>query len=249
MKYLANLSTGRLILWCYFAWYLTVLFFYFDPNLSLWLTSLGLGLIVGFSLYTNARSSSKGVVALEKWQTIRFFLTPFCVSSFSALVKGQGFFLIFPSRTIELAACSGSCLAILLLVLLAKKLSHNHEQNITRNWPAESRSDNLSPWPKSISNPQSFWLVRPASGNAHPIRALKSLSPDVPMRESPAQLIRLLETKNLCARVKLPGARSCSTFSSYITQPLCAWLIYLVTAMPKFRKHCNKNGSSIYRNN
>ena len=40
-KYFTNLSTGRIILWCYLIWYLVVLFHYFDPNLLIWLTSLG----------------------------------------------------------------------------------------------------------------------------------------------------------------------------------------------------------------
>ena len=51
IRYLANLSTGRLILWCYFIWYLAVLIRYFDPSLRLWLTSLGLSLIIGFALF------------------------------------------------------------------------------------------------------------------------------------------------------------------------------------------------------
>jgi len=49
LRYLANLSKGRLILWCYFIWYLVVLVRYFDPSLRLWLTSLGLSLIIGFA--------------------------------------------------------------------------------------------------------------------------------------------------------------------------------------------------------
>ncbi len=42
IPYLANLSKGRLILWCYFIWYLVVLVRYFDPSPRLWLTSLGI---------------------------------------------------------------------------------------------------------------------------------------------------------------------------------------------------------------
>ena len=46
-RYLAGLSTGRLILWCYLIWYLVVLVRYFDASLRLWLTSLGLSIIIG----------------------------------------------------------------------------------------------------------------------------------------------------------------------------------------------------------
>ncbi|HXT13715.1 MAG TPA: hypothetical protein VN873_19350 [Candidatus Angelobacter sp.] len=31
-RYLANLTTGRMILWCYLIWYLVVLARYFDPS-------------------------------------------------------------------------------------------------------------------------------------------------------------------------------------------------------------------------
>jgi len=85
-----RLSTGRLILWCYFIWYCVVLVRYFDANLRLWLTSLGLSIIIA-PLFTSAQTaSSANKVKLDFWQTFRLFLMPFCVSSFAALVKGKG---------------------------------------------------------------------------------------------------------------------------------------------------------------
>src|SRR5438270_8262406 len=104
LKYLRSMSAGRLILWCYFIWYLVVLVRYFDPSPSLWLTSLGLSLIIGVALLINTTASGTRRVRLEPWPTFRLFLTPFCVSSFSALVKGHGFFLIFSPRSNELVA-------------------------------------------------------------------------------------------------------------------------------------------------
>jgi len=92
LRYLANLSTGRLILWCYLIWYLVVLVRYFDPNPRIWLTSLGLSIIIGIALYIS--STTRGN-KLERWQIIRLFLMPFFVSSFAALVKGRNFILIF----------------------------------------------------------------------------------------------------------------------------------------------------------
>ena len=117
------MSNTRLILWCYFIWYLAVLVRYFDPNPQLWLTSLGLAALVGFALYTNARSSDKADMQLERWQTIRFFLTPFCVSSFSALVKGKGFFLTFSPRMEENLIAAVACLLLWASTALCKKLS------------------------------------------------------------------------------------------------------------------------------
>jgi hypothetical protein len=83
MQYLRNLSTGRLILWCYFIWYGVVLVRYFDPNWRLWLTSTGLSLIIGLALYISTAKSGTGKVELGAWQVIRLFMMPFCVSSFS----------------------------------------------------------------------------------------------------------------------------------------------------------------------
>jgi len=121
IRYLANLSTGRLILWCYFIWYGVVLARYFDPSLRLWLTSLGLSLIIGFALYISTAASGAGQVKLGRWQVFRLFLMPFCVSSFSALVKGHGFVLVFSPRPGEALLALGLCVALCAVVALIKR--------------------------------------------------------------------------------------------------------------------------------
>lgn len=118
LRYLAHLSRGRLILWCYFIWYLVVLIRYFDPNPLLWLTSLGLAVIIGIALYI---SSTTGGNKLERWQIIRLFLMPFFVSSFSALVKGKGFILIFSPNPMEIAVATGLCLLLCATVFVLKR--------------------------------------------------------------------------------------------------------------------------------
>jgi len=55
------------------------------------------------------------------WQTFRLFLMPFCVSSFSALIKGQGYFLILPRQPIELATSLALCAAFVLFVYGLKR--------------------------------------------------------------------------------------------------------------------------------
>jgi hypothetical protein len=120
-RYLANLSTGRLVLWCYFVWYAVVLARYFDPNLRLWLTSLGLSLIVGVALYLSTTAASVNQVRLDFWQTFRLFLMPFCVSSFAALVKGKGFMLVFSPNPYEILLAAGLCLALCLIVITVKE--------------------------------------------------------------------------------------------------------------------------------
>lgn len=120
IRYLANLSTGRLILWCYFIWYLVVLVRYFDPNYRLWLTSLGLSVIIGLALFISTTAGSNKV-RLDRWQTFRLFLMPFCVSSFAALVKGQGFVLIFSSKLMEVLTAVGLCAFLCGVVAILKR--------------------------------------------------------------------------------------------------------------------------------
>jgi hypothetical protein len=112
LRYLRNLKTGQLILWCYLVWYLVVLVRYFDPNPRLWLTSCGLSLIIGLALYISTTSAGGNKVTLAGWQTFRLFLMPFCVSSFAALVKGHGFFLIFSPNPYEIMAAVALCAAL-----------------------------------------------------------------------------------------------------------------------------------------
>ncbi len=118
--YLANLSRGRLILWCYFIWYCVVLVRYFDPSLKLWLTSLGLSLIIGVALYLSTTAVDKNQVHLDFWKTFRLFLMPFCVSSFAALVKGKGFILIFSPHPGEILTATAGCLVLCSLVFILK---------------------------------------------------------------------------------------------------------------------------------
>lgn len=120
IRYLANLSKGRLLLWCYFIWYLVVLVRYFDSNMRLWLTSLGLSLIIGVALFISTATAGTSRVKLERWQVIRLFLMPFCVSSFSALVKGKGFVLIFSPKPSELLAAVGFCALLCVSVMVLK---------------------------------------------------------------------------------------------------------------------------------
>src|ERR1700722_10019128 len=109
IRYLRNLSTGRLILWCYFIWYIVVLVRYFDSSARLWLTSLGLSIIIGSALFISTAKTGNNQLKLERWQIFRLFLMPFCVSSFSALVKGRGFVLIFSPKPGEVLTAVGLC--------------------------------------------------------------------------------------------------------------------------------------------
>jgi hypothetical protein len=110
-RYLANLSAGRLLLWCYLIWYLVVLVRYFDPDPRLWLTSAGMSAIIGVALYISTTSSAAVGGRLGFWPTARLFMMPFCVSSFAALVKGKAFLLVFSPKLTDLAWGFGLCIA------------------------------------------------------------------------------------------------------------------------------------------
>jgi hypothetical protein len=119
-RYLAELSTGRLVLWCYFIWYLFILIRYFDSDHRIWLTSIGLSLIIGTALLINTTLSGKTRVRLEAWPAFRLFVTPFCVSSFAALVKNRYFFLVFSPRLAEDLAGLGLIAAFCAIVIVGK---------------------------------------------------------------------------------------------------------------------------------
>ncbi len=106
--YLARLSLGRAVLWCYLIWYLVMVAFHFDPSPRLWATSLGISVVIGVGLLLSVSTPGRSA-ARDRWQTMRLFLMPFCVSSFSALIKDSGFVLIFSPRMVETAIAVLCC--------------------------------------------------------------------------------------------------------------------------------------------
>lgn len=121
-NYFSRLKSGKLILWCYLIWYLVTLYNYFDASASIWLNSLGISAVIGFALLlsvdgTNLKSS-------DHWQTFRLFLMPFCVSSFSSLIKGHGFILIAPPSLYEFLVSVLSCVAFVVFIFALKCLNY-----------------------------------------------------------------------------------------------------------------------------
>lgn len=114
LAYFAQLTNGRVVLWSYLIWYGVTVAAHFDTNPRLWLTSLGLSAIIGVALWISTRSSSVGTTELDGWQILRLFVMPFCVSSFAALVKDEGYVLVFPQ---SLALNAIGCTLIVSFVL------------------------------------------------------------------------------------------------------------------------------------
>jgi len=121
LRYQANLTTGRIILWCYAIWYVVNVTAHFEARPRLWITSVGLALIIGTALLISTRSSSKGTTNLDRWQIFRLYLMPFCVSSFAALVKDADFMLVFPPSLRENLIGLGLMAAFVVSVLALKR--------------------------------------------------------------------------------------------------------------------------------
>jgi hypothetical protein len=123
LKYLSELAPGKVALWCYLIWYLVTVVSHFDTSPRIWLSSLGISAIIGVALLLSIRSEVR--LSSDGWQTFRLFLMPFCVSSFSALIKGQGYILILPSRPLELYLSLALCAAFVILVLGIKRIKRD----------------------------------------------------------------------------------------------------------------------------
>lgn len=126
--YVTNLTISRMVLWCYLFWYLTMAGFNFVPTPRLWLTSLGISALIGTAFLLNNVSSGQRPVKADPWQLFRLYLIPFCVSSFSSLVKDRGFVLIFSPRWEETALATGFCASFLAVVTLVRYLSRLQEK-------------------------------------------------------------------------------------------------------------------------
>jgi xanthine/uracil permease len=121
LRYFARLAPNRLILWSYVIWWAVMVQYYFTPDLRLWITSVGIGTIVGFALML-----CTGPITLERfrhrfWESLRLFICPFLVSSFSATVAGNGFLMVFSPDWHENTAATLCIIAFLLLVLLLNR--------------------------------------------------------------------------------------------------------------------------------
>lgn len=123
LRYLAALTLPRFILWCYFIWWWGVAVPYFDPSLRLWLSSLGISAIIGTGLLLSTAYAGQTKMQLSRWVIARLYMMPFFVSSFAALIKDRGFFLVFhPNWTGNLAPALG-CLLLAGCVQVARSLS------------------------------------------------------------------------------------------------------------------------------
>lgn len=121
IRYMKHLSLGRALLWCYLIWYLVMVAAYFDPSPRLWLTSVGLSLVIGCALILSV--SAPQAMRLDRWQIFRLFCIPFCASSFAALAKDRGFVLIFSPDLMESGLALALCAAFMMLAGVTRRLA------------------------------------------------------------------------------------------------------------------------------
>lgn len=120
LRYFAQLRTGKIVLWCYLLWYLVTVVLYFDSTASIWLNSLGISVVIGIALMLSVSNTTRD--RNQGWQTFRLFAMPFCVSSFSSLIKGRGYWLIAPPSLRHLVLSIAACAAFVAFVLVLRRL-------------------------------------------------------------------------------------------------------------------------------
>ena len=119
IRYFSTINYPKRILWCYLVWYIAIVAQYFEPLFSMWVSSIGIAVIIGFAL--NLATNQKAQIR-DRWVVYRLYIFPFCVSSYSALIKDKGFFLLFPTELKPITIATVSCLSFLSFTFLCRRL-------------------------------------------------------------------------------------------------------------------------------
>jgi hypothetical protein len=120
VDYLTNIKKGKIILWCYLIWYIVIVSFYFDSDIQIWINSVGICIVIGVALILSV--SGKTGSKTDKWQIFRLFAMPFCVSSFSSLIKGHEFIIVVPPNRYEQLVAVGACAVFVLMTFVIKSV-------------------------------------------------------------------------------------------------------------------------------
>jgi hypothetical protein len=116
LRYFAVIKPGRLVLWCYLIWYFVTVYYHFDASPKLWINSAGISVVIGTALMLSVSRGSKP----DHWQTFRLYWMPFAVSSFAALIKNQGYVVIFSPHLREVVTALVACGLFLAMVAVIK---------------------------------------------------------------------------------------------------------------------------------
>lgn len=121
LRYLARLDNRRLLLWSAFLWYVAIMARHATASLPVWLNSAGIAAVISVILAANAVPPGRKWRDLGFWPLARFFLIPFCVSSFSAVMTKAGLMLIFPRNLTDNLVAVGTVAGFLLLCAAARR--------------------------------------------------------------------------------------------------------------------------------
>jgi len=83
-----------------------------------------MSIVVGIALNFNAYGSFREIKNGNSWKIARFFIIPFCVSSYPLLIKDQNFFLIFSPKVIENVVALIPTALLLIFTFLMKKSNY-----------------------------------------------------------------------------------------------------------------------------
>lgn len=118
ISYFVQLKPGKMVLWFYLIWYFVTVYFHFDPNPKIWINALGISVVIGIALMLSVSNGQSPLA--NPWQTFRLFWMPFAVSSFSSLIKGQDYTVIFSPLLHEVLIALAACLLFALFIAALK---------------------------------------------------------------------------------------------------------------------------------
>jgi hypothetical protein len=123
IRHFARLSSGLIVLWLFLIWYAVMVTLHFEASPRLWLNALGMSTCVGTALMLSVRHD--GGPVREFWRVFRLYAIPFCVSSFSALVRDDDFYAIFaPSPSENLIALAACFLFVAGVAVARRRVGH-----------------------------------------------------------------------------------------------------------------------------
>lgn len=120
ISYLARLDNRRLLLWSAFLWYVAIMARHATASPAVWINSAGIATVISVILAANAIPPGRKWRDLGFWPLARFFLIPFCVSSFSAVMHKAGLVLIFPRNLTDNLVAAGTVGLFLLFCAAAR---------------------------------------------------------------------------------------------------------------------------------
>lgn len=138
VAYLAGLDRARTLLWAAFFWYLAMITRHPPASLEAWANAAGIAAVVGAILLANAYHAGASPRALRFWPTARFFLIPFCVSSFSTTMRSSGLVLVFSRDMTDNFWGAGAVAGLLVARWLARLLATGPARTVERSPGSDS---------------------------------------------------------------------------------------------------------------